>query len=1152
MNNQFKLLRNRRFLPLFITQFLGAFNDNVFKNALVIWITYVLANHAGNEANMMVTASAGLFILPFFLFSALAGQCADKFEKTNLIRRLKFVEIMLMICASIGIYYQNKILLLTTLFLTGVQATFFGPVKYSILPDQLSSDELLSGNGLIEAGTFIAILFGTILGGLLIMRSQGPLILSAFLILVATAGWVSSYFIPKVNSSNIDLKLNKNIIKESYNIIKNITENRVLFLTVLGISWIWFVGATFLSQFPIFAKDVIKANEQVVTLLITIFTVGVAVGSIVCNKLLRGRIQTVYLPISALGITLFSFDLFFASEHLVNTGIAQLLDLKSFLIIPSSLRVLLDLFLIAMASGMYIVPLYSILQVRSEPAKRSRTIAANNIVNAFFMVISAVITGAMLALNFSVSHIFLMVAILNVLVFIYVCQLLPNTLIKSVLRICLQFIYKVEVEGLENYDQVGKRVVIIANHTSFIDVLLLAAFLPDELTFAINTGISQVWWLKPFLKLVKCFPVDPSNPMAIKSLIDYIKHDHRLVIFPEGRLTVTGTLMKIYEGPGMVADKTKSPILPIRIEGAQYTPFSRLKGKVRINFFPKIKLTILPAQCIALPEKSTGRQRRKMIGSKLHDLMTEMMFVSSDSNRTLFQSLIDAARIHGKDHQIVEDVYQSRQNYQQLITSSFILGRKIATETVPNEFVGLLLPNMVGTMITFFAMQAYNRVPVMLNYSSGLNAILSACKTAKIRYIYTSHKFVKHAKLETIVDAMLLDNVEVLYLEDVKSSISLTDKMIGWVLGKFPMFSYKKLNGFNKNNIKTSARLPAVVLFTSGTEGAPKGVVLSHLNIQTNRYQMCSCVDFNGHDKIFNALPLFHSFGLTAGTLLPILSGMQIYLYPSPLHYRVIPELVYAINATILFGTDTFLANYAKYANSYDFYSLRYIFAGAEKLKDATRKIWSEKFGVRIFEGYGVTETSPVLATNTPMKNKIGSVGKLLPGINYQIETIPNIQAGGKLIVSGPNVMLGYLFSDLPGQIQPLSSGWYDTGDIIEIDEEGYLFVKGRVKRFAKVAGEMVSLAAVENTISNLWPTYSHAVVSKPDAKKGEQIILITNHLNIERQQMISYFKQHGIAEIAIPKEIITVEKIPLLPTGKIDYVNVQVLMNDMQIQNNH
>ncbi len=319
---------------------------------------------------------------------------------------------------------------------------------------------------------------------------------------------------------------------------------------------------------------------------------------------------------------------------------------------------------------------------------------------------------------------------------------------------------------------------------------------------------------------------------------------------------------------------------------------------------------------------------------------------------------------------------------------------------------------------------------------------------------------------------------------------------------------------------------------------------MSHENIQANRFQLASRVDFSSKDTVFNALPIFHSFGLTGGTLLPILAGIKTFFYPSPLHYRIVPELVYDTNSTIMFGTNTFLSNYARFANAYDFYSIRYVFAGAEKLDEETRKVWSEKFGVRIFEGYGATETAPALSTNTPMHNKPGTVGRLMPGIKTKFEEIPGILDGKKLLVSGPNIMNGYLLSSNPGIITPPQDGWYDTGDIVAIDDKGYISIKGRAKRFAKIAGEMVSLTATEVNIAKLDPKSAHAIVTIPDTKKGEQLVLMTTSQTLKRPDISAYFKENQITELSVPKEILIVEKLPLLGTGKVDYVAVKEMVN--------
>jgi acyl-[acyl-carrier-protein]-phospholipid O-acyltransferase/long-chain-fatty-acid--[acyl-carrier-protein] ligase len=1132
------LFKTRRFLPLFITQFLGALNDNLLKNAMIMLVTYRIAVTTGENAQILVTVAAGLFILPFFLFSATAGQLADKYDRAALARIIKLAEICIMAVASVGFFAHSTGLLLTALFGMGVHSTFFGPIKYALLPQQLHDDELLAGNGYIEAGTFLAILLGTILGGVLVLRAHGVPVVCAVLLLVAVTGYFSSRAIPAAAASEPALRINRNIWQETGRIIAYSRTDKQIFLCILGISWFWLVGATLLAEFAPYVKDVLHADAAVVTLLLTVFSVGVGIGSFLCNRLLRGQIQATYVPLAALAITIFGVDLYFASRGFV-TAPNGLRNLWQFAAMPRAWRILADLMVMAISGGVYIVPLYATMQHRSAPEHRARVIAANNVVNSLFMVASALITLAMLSLSFSIPDVFLTVALANFLVAIYICKLLPDALVRSILRMVLTFLFRVEIKGLQHYSEAGERVLIIANHTSFLDAALIAAFLPEKLHFAVNSFIAKKWWMKLALMLVDAFPVDPTNPLATKSLIDLIKKDKKCMIFPEGRLTVTGALMKIYEGPGMIADKSGANLLPIRIDGAQYSRFSRLKGKVRRRWFPKITLTVLPPHRFDIPDEIKGRARRQLASAQLYDVMSEMMFDSTDTDRTLFAALAAACEIHGGGHIIAEDVERKPLSYRQFLLRAFTLGR-VLNRIVPDQpAVGIMLPNLSATAIVFFAMQAFGKVPAMINFSTGGAAMISACKVAQLGTIITARRFVKTAKLDGAIADLQAAGIKILYLEDIANKVGVADKIFGLLASRFTRLAYRFTG---KNAVPNS---PAVILYTSGSEGTPKGVVLSHKNILANCSQLASRVDFGPQDKVLNILPMFHSFGLTGGTLLPILSGIKTFYYPSPLHYRIIPELIYDTNSTIMFGTDTFLAAYARFAHPYDMNSVRYIFAGAEKLRDETRRIYADKYGVRIFEGYGATEMSPVISINAPMQNRPGSVGRFLPGLRYRLAPVPGIEEGGLLALQGPNVMLGYLRAELPGVIQPPDDGWYDTGDIVTVDAQGYVTIKGRQKRFAKIGGEMVSLSAVEASIAALWPAHKHAVLSLPDARKGEQIILLTEHEGAAREALVAYFRAEKIAELALPKKIIFAASVPVLGTGKVDYQRAKTIAAD-------
>ena len=1137
--DQWQLLKTRRFLPFFLTQFLGAFNDNVFKNALIILITYTAVEQSTLSPQIMITIAAGIFILPFFLFSAMAGQIADKYDKSKLIRIIKTVEIVLMLGAAFGFYWQLTGLLMLILFLMGTQSAFFGPVKYGILPDQLAENELIGGNALVDSSTFISILLGTICGGLLIMVENGPLIISCIVIVVAILGLMSSFSIPATQPAAAALTIHYNFLIETRDIIRHARQHPVIFRSILGISWFWLFGASFLSQFPTFAKDVVGGNEQVVTLFLATFTIGIAIGSLLCNRLLKGEIAATYVPMGIIGMTLFTVDMYLASSSLspVETGV--LIGAGVYLESFAHWRILIDLLGISICGGIYIVPLYAIIQHRTEMSHMSRTFAANNILNALFMVVSAIAISVMLAYDFSVIDVFLVIAIVNGVMAVYISSLLPQALVKSVLRWIFHLCYKLDVKGVEHFHKMDSKTIIVANHLSFLDAVLIGAYVPHHVSFAINTHIAKRWWLRPFLFLADTIALDPANPMSTRLLIDRVKKGRVIVIFPEGRLTVTGSLMKIYEGPAMIADKTGAQVLPIIISGAQYTPFSKLRGKVRIRWFPKITMTVMPPLHFDLPKDVRGRKRRQTAGIQLYDVMSYMMFKSNNLDQTLFQTLLDARSIHGSRHIIAEDVERKPVNYRQLIMRCFILGSVLKRFTGINKASGILMPNMVSTLICFFGLQAYGRIPAMLNYSTSAKNLVSACKTAAIDTVVTSRRFIQAGKLMHLIEALESNQIKIIYLEDLASEISFLAKIKGVLSSFVPQLFYQWIN---KNNDADSI---AVILFTSGSEDVPKGVVLSHRNIQANRYQVSSRIDFGPTDIVFNALPVFHSFGLTGGTLLPVLSGIRTFFYPSPLHYRIIPEMVYDTNATLMFGTDTFLSGYARFANAYDFQSIRYVFAGAEKLKPETRQLWAEKFGVRIFEGYGATETSPILSLNTPMHSLPGSVGRLMPGIEYRLESVPGIDDGGKLQVFGPNIMKGYYLADRPAVLQPPKDGWYDTGDIVAIDDKGFLSIKGRVKRFAKIGGEMVSLAAVESYVSQLWPEYSHAATHLPDPKKGEQIVLVTTNPDAQREMLVSYAKQHGISEMSIPKTILITDQLPLLGTGKVDYVALKVWVED-------
>ncbi|GGC12435.1 acyl-[ACP]--phospholipid O-acyltransferase [Novosphingobium endophyticum] len=1118
------LLTKRRFGPMFTVQFLGAFNDNLLKFAMLFLANFGIFAAEPDKAEMLAAIATGLFILPYFLFSALAGQLADMIDKAKLIRWIKLAEVAIMAVALAGFWFQSIPTLLASLFLMGLHSTLFGPVKYSILPQHLREHEIMGGTGLIEAGTFLAILGGQLLAGAIPAWEAGLAAMG-----LAVAGYLASLFIPQAAPARDHHHLDWNIFKGTREILGAARHGRGVWLAILGISWFFAAGAVLVSEFAPLVSGTLSARQEVATLFLVVFSVAIAIGSLTVNKLLGGEVSARYVPISALILAGGLIDLWLSTSGFsVRTAGATV---GQFLATPGATRILIDLGVIAMAGGMFIVPLYAILQVRSRPEERSQIIAANNIVNAGVTVLAVLAITALLASGTDVPGLIGTLGFATLAVALVSVWLLPDTVFKSVIRATLKLLYRVEVRGAENMPGPGERAVVVVNHVSFLDGVLLGAFLPGKPTFAVNTHIAKAWWVKPFLGLFRAFPVDPTNPMAAKAMVRAVREGRTLVIFPEGRITVTGALMKVFDGPGMVADKADAPIIPVRLDGPQYTPFSRTKGKVRRRWFPKITLTVLSPRRFAIDGEMSARERRAVAGRRLYDEMSRMIFDTSDIDRTLFDALCDARALHGGKALVVEDVKRDPLSYGRLITAAGLLGKRLTKGTEPGEAVGLLLPNVAGVAVAFFALQSVGRVPGMLNFTVGPANMRSACSTARIRTVVTARAFVEQAKLGDLVGALEADGLRVLYLEDIGAGISMVEKL--WAA----LTSFRAAARHRRLRVSPSA--PAVILFTSGSEGTPKGVVLTHRNLLANCAQLAARIDFNSSDVVLNALPVFHSFGLTGGTLLPLLNGIRTVFYPSPLHYRIVPALAYDANATIMFGTDTFLSGYARMAHTYDFYSLRYIFAGAERVREETRRTYAEKFGLRILEGYGATEAAPVIAVNTPMHYRAGTVGRLLPAIEARLEDVPGIEEGGRLYIRGPNVMAGYMLAGQPGELQPPDDGWHDTGDIVTFDETGFVTIRGRAKRFAKIGGEMVSLPAVEGYASAVWPSAEHAVVTRPDPKKGEQLVLFTTIRNADPKALQQWGKANGVTELMLPREIRSVDALPVLGTGKVDYVTL-------------
>jgi acyl-[acyl-carrier-protein]-phospholipid O-acyltransferase/long-chain-fatty-acid--[acyl-carrier-protein] ligase len=1125
------LLGSRRFAPLFWCQFFSAFNDNFLRNALALLVLFDIGGQSGEA---LVSLAGGVFILPFFLLSAFGGELADHFDKALVARWLKLAEIGAAGFAIAGFALHSLALLFAALLLFGVIGALFGPIKYGILPDHLRPEELPRGNALIEGATFLAILGGTIIGGIAMQGGGNRALLAVLMLLFALLCWGASLLIPRTGRAAPGLAIDPNILRSTGRLVAQLWAEARLWRCAVATSVFWLIGAVVLALLAPLVMHTLHGAETVVTIYLTVFAVAIALGSGLAAFLAAGRIVLLPVVAGAILIGCASLDLGLALLPLRRVD-APLLAPAAFFGQPVAWRAALDLAVLAVAGGLMIVPSFAAVQAWSAPERRARTVAAVNVLNAAVMATGALVVALLQRVGgATVPMLLIGIAAIGFAAAVWIAATLPTSAFRDFLSIVLRACYRLEVRGLENLEQAGPNPIVALNHVSFLDAAVGLAILTREPVFAIDHGIAQRWWVRPFLKVTRAMPLDPTRPLATRTLINAVKAGDPLVIFPEGRITITGQLMKVYDGAALIAEKSGAPVVPVRIEGLEATVFSRLdRRQVRRRWFPKVTVTLLAPVRLEVDPALKGRARRQAAGAALYQIMSDLIFRTTPTDRTILDAVIAAARVHGWGRTAVEDPVTGRLSYRKLLIGARLLAPRFAAVAGEGEAVGVMLPNSNGAAASVLGMISAGRVPAMINFTAGAANILAGCSAAGVGTIVTSRAFVERAKLERLVEG-LAGAVQIVWLEDIRASLSLADRLGAILRHRHAL-------------VRRSAGDRAAILFTSGSEGAPKGVALSHRNILANAAQATARIDFGRTDKVFNVLPMFHSFGLTVGLVMPLVSGVPVYLYPSPLHYRVVPELVYGANATIIFGTDTFLAGYARAAHAYDFRSLRYVLAGAEPVKETTRRVWAEKFGLRILEGYGVTEAAPVLAINTPMFSRPGTVGRFLPGIETRLEPVPGVEEGGRLFVRGPNVMQGYLKLDMPGVLQPPEEGWHDTGDIVAIDRDGYVTIKGRAKRFAKIGGEMISLAAVETLAAELWPDAPSAVATQTDPRRGERLVLVTEATGATRAALQAHARGKGASDLMVPAEVMILAKLPLLGTGKIDLVAVASLVRDRQ-----
>jgi acyl-[acyl-carrier-protein]-phospholipid O-acyltransferase/long-chain-fatty-acid--[acyl-carrier-protein] ligase len=1115
------ILKDRGFFCFFLTQFLGAFNDNFYK----IIVTLIALDIPAGDGIEYIPMIGGLFIIPFLLFSGYAGYLADVHSKRDVLVAVKVFEVFAMGLGFLAFFVDRMEPMLAVVFLMGLHSTFFSPAKYGILPEMLPEKDLSRGNGLLEMSTFMAIILGTALGGTIYEAWKDRLgWIGLILIAIAGLGTITSLGITRVPPSGSAKRFVLNPIAEIWDGTKRLYSDRPLWLTVMGISYFWFLGAFLQMVLPLFGKEILQLGETRIGLLWTSAAIGIGLGSLAAGRLSGDKIELGLVPLGSVGMGGFSVLLFLVRPFFEFAAIC--------------------LVLIGFAAGFFAVPLNALLQQRSGPEDKGRLIATNNVFNTLGVLLASAMLWALTTLLYlPANQIILILGLLTLILTLYALYLLPHFVVRFILWILTHTLYRIRIVGEKNIPHRGAA-LLVSNHVSFVDALLIGASVPRFIRFMLDRDYYDMRWLNWLFRLMKSIPISVTKPRdivhALQNARKELEQGQVVCIFAEGSITRLGHMLPFKRGFEKIVEGTNFPIIPVHLDQLWGSIFSFKEGRF---FWKRPKLQPYPVT-VSFGEPLPPNASVQDVRQAVLELESQAFDYRRGTQGLLHARFIRTAKRHWFSF-CMADTTGIELSFGKALIGSMLLSRWLRQHAANDSMVGIILPASAGGALANIAVFLAGKVPVNLNFTTGQETMNAAIQQCRINKIITSRLFLSKANVPEIPG--------MIFLEEIRKSFTSTQKLLTFIRAFF-LPSRVLEHHYSKNQ---KNRELATIIFSSGSTGTPKGIMLSHRNILANIESVCQVIHFNRSDKVMGVLPFFHSFGFSISLWLPLIVGFGAVYHPNPMDAKTIGETVQKYRATILISTPTFYAGYMRRCTVEEFATLRYVIAGAEKLREQIRKSFKDKYGIELLEGYGCTELAPVVSVNLPdvvdapepqTGHKPGTVGRPIPGVAVKAvdpDTGHSLPSGqeGMLIANGANRMLGYLGQPELTE-QALRNGWYVTGDIGSVDEDGFITITDRISRFSKIGGEMVPHMVIEEAINKLLGEAASVVTAIPDEQRGEKLIAFYSRNGMTADELWAKLNQSELPKLWIPKRenIYCIDSIPVLGSGKIDLKKVKLL----------